>query len=84
MPFWGETLTIVHFLDNPPNDGVILRSTQGGDGTGDSWVSLECGVCGAQFKWSPDREMRHVPDRRHLNFCPGCRRIITGVEIPTS
>ena len=84
MSFEGTTLRIVHFLDNPPADGVVLHAN--GWSGGDGCVSLECRqhTCGAQFRWPSSRENHWIPDRRHLNHCPGCGKTITGVEIPAN
>ena len=59
-------------------DGVVIESK---GWNSDGFVTLECS-CGALFNWSNTRENRWLPDRRHLNFCPGCGKSITGCEIP--
>ena len=70
-------------FDKKPEDGITLRSTGWSEGTGGSWANLECTGCGAQFLWSAYKsELRWMPSRRHLNFCPGCGKTITGIEIP--
>ena len=68
---------IVTFTEGP---GVTLKST--GWGAADGRTILDCN-CGAHFSWPSDKENRWIPDRRHLNHCPGCGKAITGCEIPT-
>ena len=82
MTFEGG-MRIIHFLDKETEDGVVL-TTIGWSGNGT--VSLECRQdrCGAQFKWPSEKENHWIPDRRHLNFCPGCGKVILGVEIPAN
>lgn len=82
MSFEGTSLRIIHFIDNPPANAIILRSNGWSEGLGGSWVNLECGHCGAQFNWPLDRQNKWLPSRRHLNFCPGCGKAIAGAEIP--
>lgn len=77
-----SALRLVRFMDNPPPDAVFFHSMGWSEGTSGSRVHLECGACGAQFWWPLDKANRWLPNRQHLNFCPGCGKPIAGAEIP--
>lgn len=75
--------TLVEFnRTEKPEDGTTLASRGWSEGTGGCYVRLECNGCGALWVWGYNRDNRWLPDRRHLNHCPGCGKTITGVEIP--
>ena len=81
----GLTRVIEFITENKPTDTTILRSE--GWLSSDGCVRLSCN-CGTKFRWPSDlqehRQNRWIPDRRFLNFCSGCGKPITGVEIPNT
>ncbi len=73
-------LRMIHFIIDEGTKGVVIRSVRFSEVN--HCVHLDCNSCGAQFWWTNDREDHWIPDRRHLNFCPGCGKLITACEIP--
>jgi hypothetical protein len=68
----------IAFTENASGGGVEFQSRTWGSYND---VLLECRGCGAMFRWPSDKEDDHLPNRRFLNHCPGCGKIITGCVV---
>ena len=70
---------VIEYLFEPSTEAVYLSLKHQSRNQNEKLVKLECRKCGAQFTWPPDHVDNEIPDRRHLNFCPGCGKTIGGI-----